>query len=472
MHERSSILQESNETMRGLSGQWQTVAFLLLPVVAGLVWTLSLPPAHGPDEIAHVAYIEHVAEEKAFPSLRFSADGGWTEGHQPPLYYLIAALFSPIVGTAWGVRWLSLLMGAGSVLAYYGLALRFTRYDRTDAALLAATTGLLPMFSFLTATVNNGALVQLLVALVLWLGVEPWKWRGARSLWMGALVGGAVLSKMSGLFLIPYLVLAWGRLYLDGRLSWRDFLGTSGRLLLIVTVVAGWWFWRNWLLYSDALGWQQQMASAQALVRRERLNPAYLYAVTIEMWRSFWAAFGPAARQTAPPSTYILVSLIVAPGVGGIIASRWPGAMGRVIGAVLGGCVVAFLGGPLAVPWFAAHSPILAGIGAKILLALIIGGILFMVLRKVRWAMDDPVRREVGLLGLAILLLVIGVYRYNIDFPQPQGRFLMPCAAPILFLLTFGWVAIVGWQKRRIPMIGGLLLALIANALALAYYAP
>jgi 4-amino-4-deoxy-L-arabinose transferase-like glycosyltransferase len=363
-------------------------------------------------------------------------------------------------------------MGAGSILAYYGLALRLTKRNKIEAAAIAATSGLLPMFSFLTATVNNGAMVQLLVALVLWLGVEPWKWHGARSLWMGALVGGAVLSKMSGLFLIPYLIIAWGRLFFDHTLSWRDFLGTSGRLLLVVTAVAGWWFWRNWLLYGDALGWQQQMASAQALVRRERLNPAYIYAVTIEIWRSFWAAFGPSARQTAPPSTYILLSLIVAPGFGGLVASRWPGAKGRIIGAIIGGCIVAFLGWPLAVPWFAAHSAVLEGFGAKIILAVLFGGILFMVLRNIRWNMDNPIRREVGLLGLATLLLVIGVYRYNIDFPQPQGRFLMPCAAPILFLLTIGWVALVGWERRRIPMVGGLVLALIANALALVHYAP
>ena len=119
-----------------------------------------------------------------------------------------------------------------------------------------------------------------------------------------------------------------------------------------------------------------------------------------------------------------------------------------------------------------ARSPFIAGIGAKILLAVITSGILLIVLRHVRWTMKEPIRREVGLLGLATVLLVIGVYRYNIDFPQPQGRFLMPCAAPILFLLTFGWVALFGWERRRIPMIGGLLLALIANILALVYYAP
>ena len=122
--------------------RWSSVGILLLPVIAGLVWTVSLPPAHGPDEIAHVAYIEHLAVEKSFPTLRFSEDGGWSEGHQPPLYYILAALLSPIVGTAWGVRWLSLLMGAGSVSAYYGLALRLTHHKKIEAAILAAMTGL------------------------------------------------------------------------------------------------------------------------------------------------------------------------------------------------------------------------------------------------------------------------------------------------------------------------------------------
>ena len=276
---------------------------------------------------------------------------------------------------------------------------------------------------------------------------------------------------MSGLFLIPYLILAWGRLYGEGKLSLQGFLSISGRLLLVITFVAGWWFWRNWLLYGDPFGWEQQMAAAQALVRRERLSPEYMYAVTVELWRSFWAAFGPSARQTASPSIYILISVIIAPGVAGLVASRWTTLSGRIVGALLGGWVVAFLGWPLAVPWFSSRIPLAGGFAAKSLLTLLVAWILWPIVKRIRWVLPQGARRETGLLGLASVLLLIGVYRYNVDFPQPQGRFLMPCAAPLLFLVTLGWMAFFGWKRRWIPLTGGLILAGIANFLALLHYA-
>ena len=136
---------------------------------------------------------------------------------------------------------------------------------------LAATAGALPMFSFLTATVNNGAMVQFFVAVVLYLGVSPARWEGWRSVGMGFLIGAAVLSKLSGLFLIPFFIVAWGRLWTEEKLEFNEFVRLAGRLMLILVLFTGWWFWRNWLLYGDIFGWQQQMASATALVRRVRL---------------------------------------------------------------------------------------------------------------------------------------------------------------------------------------------------------
>ncbi len=444
---------------------------LLLPFVLGAAWIISLPPGHGPDEEAHVGYVKVLVEERSFPVLSFSSQVGSAEGHQPPLYYMIAALASPVLGLGWGLRWLSLLMGFGSVLAYYGIALRLFPGRRLEAASMAATAGLLPMFSYLSATVNNGAMVQLAVAVVLYLGVEPRRWRGARSWWMGGFVAAAVLSKLSGLFLIPYLLIAWMRLLTEKRLSLEEVIRLSGRLFLVLLLLTGWWFWRNWLLYGDPLGWQQQMASAMALVRRARITPEYLYAVAVELWRSFWAAFGPAARQTASPSVYILLAMTVAPGVAGLMAARWSSRYGRLAGALLGGGVVAFLGWPLAVPWFSAWSPLVSGFLAKLLLALAVAALLVPAVAKIRWQLPGAIRREIGLLGLAFFLLLVGVYRYNIDFPHPQGRFLMPCVAPIVYLLQLGWIALLGWNRRSIPLGGGLLLALAANVLSLIHYA-
>ena len=450
--------------------QWRIAAILSLPVLFGILWVSSIPPGHGPDEEAHLAYIRVVREEGGLPILSFSTEGSWTEGHQPPFYYVTAALVSVVFGHEWGLRWFSLLLGIGSVLAYYGLGRTLFPAHRLTAATLAATAGALPMFSFLTATVNNGAMVQFFVAVVLYLGVSPARWKGWRSVGMGLLIGAAVLSKLSGLFLIPFFIIAWGRLWTEEKLEFNEFVRLAGRLMLILVLFTGWWFWRNWLLYGDIFGWQQQMASATALVRRVRLSPEYLYAVTVEIWRSFWAAFGPAARSTAAPSVYILIACAVSPGIAGVVAARWPNRKGRITGALLGGGVIAFLGWPLAVPWFSAFSQHAGGFAIKVFLAVILAGGFYRYL-LVRWRPSQEIRREIGLLGLAVFLLLFGVYRYNIDFPQPQGRFLMPCVAQIVYLIQLGWITLLGWQKRWIPLVGGLILAVAGNCIALFHYA-
>ena len=449
---------------------WHIVAILSLPVIFGVLWVCSIPPGHGPDEEAHLAYIRVVREKGGLPLLSFSTEGSWSEGHQPPFFYVTAAVVSVLLGPEWGLRWFSLILGIGSILAYYGLACKLFPGHRLTAAAMAATAGVLPMFSFLTATVNNGAMVQFFVAVVLYLGVSPVRWKGWQSVAMGLLIGAAVLSKLSGLFLIPFFVVAWGRQWTEKELTFNNFIRLTGRLMVILILFTGWWFWRNWLLYGDIFGWQQQMASATALVRRVRLTPDYLYAVTVEIWRSFWAAFGPAARSTAAPSVYILIACVVSPGIAGVVASRWSDRTGRIAGAILGGGMISFLGWPLAVPWFSTISHHAGGLAVKVLLSLILAAGFYRFL-SIRWYPPQVIRRETGLLALAVFFLLLGVYRYNIDFPQPQGRFLMPCVAQIVYLTQIGWMAILGWHKRWIPLVGGLVLAIAGNCIALISYA-
>ena len=446
------------------------VGVLLIPVAVGIVWLRTLPPAHGPDEEAHIEYIRVLASEHQFPSLGFRHGGPWSEGHQPPLYYAVAAAFTPLLGVGWALRWVSLLMGIGSVAASYGIARRLLPGAPVEAAFMAASSGLLPMFSFLSASVNNGALVQLLVALVLLVGVDPARWQGWRGLGAAALVGGAILSKLSALFVLPWLIVAWIRMALEERLTVRQVLDLTGRLLLVVLLVAGWWFWRTWLLYGDPFGWHQQMATAPALVRSERVSPGYLYAVMLELWRSLWAAFGPSARQTAAPSVYIVVSLAVGIGTAGLVGARWNNRAGHAAGAVLGGAVVALLGWPLAVPWFSARFPAAAGVPVRFALLFVVAGALMTLVRTIKWVPSAEARREIGLLGLAFLLLLAGVYRYNLDFPQPQGRFLLPCAPALIFFVYCGWFAVAGWRRRWLVLSVGLMLALIGNLAALVQY--
>jgi len=88
------------------------------------------------------------------------------------------------------IRWLSLLMGVGTVYAVYRITLLLTR--REAAALLAAAfTAFNPMFAFLSAAVNNDNLVMLLATLSVWQLLRIWQMSvmTRRVVLLGILVG-------------------------------------------------------------------------------------------------------------------------------------------------------------------------------------------------------------------------------------------------------------------------------------------
>jgi predicted membrane-bound mannosyltransferase len=117
------------------------------------------------------------------------------------------------------IRLCSLLMGAGTVWCTYCLA-RLVLPDRPIMALGAmALNAFNPMFVFISASVNNDNLIILLASLILLALVRLLQRGGShRSLLViGALVGLACLSKLSGLALIPLAMGAlalrrWGEL--------------------------------------------------------------------------------------------------------------------------------------------------------------------------------------------------------------------------------------------------------------------
>ena len=174
--------------------------------IAG-VFAWLVPPFEAPDEPAHFDYANFVARNRALPNQFDERRRVSGEGHQPPLYYLAASLVVRALDRnaavevhvvsnpahAWnsgvrsdvpyfqhdgqsafptvadrrafyGLRMLSIAMGLGTLLALdrmSHLAVRDPR-GRLLALLFAAT---LPQFLFITASINNDNLANLLAAL-------------------------------------------------------------------------------------------------------------------------------------------------------------------------------------------------------------------------------------------------------------------------------------------------------------------
>ena len=104
----------------------------------------------------------------------------------------------------------------------------------------------------------------------------------------GALLGLAALSKLSGLSLLPLaaLSLLWWA-WRENR--WSQAFRHGLVIGAMAFVVGGWWYVRNWLLYSDLLGLQTML---DVVGRRDDFGFADLLFELEGLRLSFWGLFG------------------------------------------------------------------------------------------------------------------------------------------------------------------------------------
>jgi 4-amino-4-deoxy-L-arabinose transferase-like glycosyltransferase len=279
-------------------------AIVVVYLASALAFSMLTRAGEASDELDHVQYVEHLLQENSFP--RIGVDNGH-ESDQPPLYYLAAAAwqkalgihpFQLVLGPATrsrpGVgplelshaythaqrqaaghvhvlRLLSVLFGLGTVLLTFAAARLAT--GRDSVALAASlTVALWPKEAFVSAAVTNDSLVIMLgsaclVLLLLWLRGDTSDGLRARLLAfdLGLVLGAAVLTKLSALFLVPLAVLVMVAVALGHR-GHQRVVQLVDPLLTIVgfMAVTGWWLARNQHLYGGYLTGR----ASTALMRR------------------------------------------------------------------------------------------------------------------------------------------------------------------------------------------------------------
>ncbi|MBN8590641.1 MAG: glycosyltransferase family 39 protein [Anaerolineae bacterium] len=284
------------------------------------------------------------------------------EGSQPPLYYMLAAALIAGVdrsdlaevrrqnphadigivrpdGNAnmmvpplnWGtrtfektllsvqiVRLFSIVLGLGTVLLTYAIARELFPNDPYLALVAAGLNAFLPMFLFISASVNNDNLSNLLGNLLTLLTIRLFKMRAVPR-WqtfvvMGSVLGCGLLAKLNLVFWLP--VLAGGLLITSLRLgSWRVILVGSITIIGLASLIAGWWYIRNWQLYSDPTGINVFLE----IVGRRAIpaNIPQLWSERFSFTQSFWGFFG-GMNVAMPVEVY---SLLDAVGLAGLIGS-------------------------------------------------------------------------------------------------------------------------------------------------------
>lgn len=326
---------------RSLVGVWRAAIpvllalYLCLAVVhARLAPTGQTGYQNAPDEAAHMVYVRTVAAGHLPARETAKSDPQGYEWHQPPLYYFLAARVLPLGERA--VRGLSILCGLAGLWLIYRAARVLFPDDPFLAALAVGLAALTPTHIAITSTVNNDALLEVCFsgALLALFGALTGGFTLARAAWLGLALGAAILTKATGVLLIPVALLAFFLLWRGGETPQNVVRGAAWTGLIAVAI-CGWWLARNAMLYGEWLpltAFRESFGgTAQAQDMAAQLGGWGAYWQLVGQWsfQSFWAVYGDsrAARVGAPrflpEQLYLLTGLISVAALVGLVRAHF-----------------------------------------------------------------------------------------------------------------------------------------------------
>ncbi|MFN4180113.1 MAG: hypothetical protein ACK4I8_07345, partial [Armatimonadota bacterium] len=273
---------------------------LICHFVTSTAYLFRFPAWRAPDEGAHFAYIQHLHRTGSLPVFLGKYEGTY-EAHQPPLYYLTALPFvAPFLKSdeqnltaLYLARFVSTLWGAFVVIVAFLLALRLKGNEQATLPIsfLAGTfAAFLPVHLLVCASTGNDATAGATSAMaLLWLChmcLSERERNERQRLWdasiAGFLSGMALLAKSSNIIFLPLTLVAVAltsvqpkkqfvkptasekrkRKVVNQPLPTHSFSPVLSSLLpftfavLAFALTAGWWLWRNQVLYGDPLAVQ------------------------------------------------------------------------------------------------------------------------------------------------------------------------------------------------------------------------
>ena len=406
-------------------------------LVAGGLYAWLTPAWQAPDEPAHYNYVHYLVTNPDFPQLaancynqaylneltsrRFppdlSIDPLCYEFHQPPLYYLLGLpLFVLSDGWLPLLRFLSMAILGGGVVGLSFLIARSIFPDRPvimyGAMALVAFT---PMHLTMLASVNNDALAELILAVILLFLTErlvchtdPTQHSRyfQSDLRLGVLLGLGLVTKTTVYIAIPLIaVVLWltsrsANCNPHFRYDWRKLARQAFVVYGLALLIALPWYVRNVVMYGgfDILGLVRhdrvvvgQLRTADYIAQVGLVT--YLGEFVKVTFESFWGQFGWMAVPL-PSWIYSLLTALTLTALVGLVA-LWRG--NRTLAATL----------------------------------------------------SSGQRQALALLALNAALMALGYIWYNLTFVQFQGRYLFPALIPlgVFFALGLHEVLSLHWWR-------------------------
>jgi len=448
-----------------------------------LIWALLVPPWQTPDEGAHFSYVAHIVESVELPGIgtpkyggpgysvefnnswnntlfnRISTVGlprtpefaflppsydyeiardyqapaeerhngaGGTATPYPPLYYLIIALpyklfqNEPIISRLFASRIVSGIFGALGCIFGYLMAYEIRR-ERLWGLSVGLCMALLPMYTFVSISVNNDTAMICATTALIWTAVRTFQQQqvSQRLLWaMGIISGCILLIKPTGIVVVALVGVAlvvrqWPIVRRPWRICWPRTRATAHFIVPLIGLYTPLILLR--ILLNRASTGTSSVAGMNIVLAPtysfwSYLQNEYTAGGSYFFWlfvKTFWGAFG--WLEIYMPDWIYSVMLIFC-------------ALG-IVGLVLG-----FVRRRQERRW------------TLLLLGLIIGQLAFLFI--------------VADYALSYSQLGIGL--------GLQGRYLFPVLAPILLLLLGGWHILSGGRKLILYLapFGALLLQL------------
>lgn len=300
-----------------LSGRYGRIAFVLWLVLLAqaVAFALLQPVWSRVDEAQHFHYVQYLYEQRSLPvegetfispevvSVSLAADQwGWRpagsisapteldpsqwisvpkelpqpqrerwvrrnlwhfnyEAMQPPLYYVVnvplyAALPSDPVVKLYGMRLLAALLASLMVPIAYLTAREAFPESRLVLIGTPVVVLLVQGYALNMSQVTNDALATPLAAaaILVMLRIARRGFRWQRTLLAGVLIGAAMLSKLTAIFLLPVVLGALILPVFYSRARWQKALLHAALIALPVVIILGPWMLRNLTVYGDFSG--------------------------------------------------------------------------------------------------------------------------------------------------------------------------------------------------------------------------
>jgi len=419
---------------------------ILLLVLAGLWLALCwnnarLLPFHaGFDAPEHLEYITYIQEHRAFP---LPTDG--LEMYQPPLYYFIGAAALSACKLSINdpesvvvLRLLGVFLGiAQFVLVFLSLRLLLPVRAAFIGLLLAA---FLPMHLYLAQYVTNEMLAATLATAALYLCLRLLKSgapRASQFAWLGVALGATILTKVTGILLLPIVIAALAGRLRGARASTAIAVRNLGLLVAMCFVVCGWQYARIWIRFGTPLVGNWDVISGFSWWQ----DPGYHTAVD-------YLRFG---RSLIHPLFSGFAGF-----ADGIYSTLWGDAL-------CGGA------SSLTVAWN--HQPLLAGyLWALIPTALIVIGAVVAIVQFVQ----KPSSELFLLIGFSALLM-LGLIFMTLKIPsyaQAKAFYALSAIMPLCFFGALGWETLTHGSERLRFVVGTLVLVWVLNSFATYWITP